>query len=66
MFVGGRMMCVGDIDVDVWMRQRSIHMRGWWGISGMCEWMSIQVIEKHRRTVMKVILVGRMGKKDDK
>ena len=46
--------------------KRSMYMRGWWGISGMCEWMSIQVIEKHRRTVMKVILVGRMGKKDDK
>ena len=30
----------------------------------MCEWMGIQVIEKHRRIVMKVLLVGRMGEKD--
>ena len=40
-----------------------MYMRGWWGISGMCEWMGIQVIEKHRRTVMKVILVGGRGTK---
>ena len=47
------------------MREK-MSMRGWWGISGMCEWMGIQVKEKHKRTVVKVILVGRKGKKDDK
>ena len=47
-------------------REEEYVYEGWWGISGMCEWMGIQVIEKHRRTVLKVILVGRIGENDNK